>query len=216
MLSLKILTPNSFYNVCLRHHESIDVCDISQLGFIRMIFIDGNSKEDPLQTTELHEKISGENIFKHFMFSFCKWISPINNFGHRHRPHTSHELWKHSLIWLCNKHSAFHFLSLTTVLFPWRPYVHKRSTRIFNMYWVFCNICKFGLHYAFSHRLFRYSIHENDAHYWKLMLHREVRQLCRGKYFFSSSNRGVSSEKQFTPKITRLLMLLSSQILQLN
>jgi len=53
------------------------------------------------------------------------------------------------LIWLCNKYSAFHFLSLTTVLFPRRPYVHKWSTRIFNMYWVFCNICKVGPYYAF-------------------------------------------------------------------
>jgi len=151
------------------------------------------------------------------MLSFCKWISPFSNFCQS--PQTSHQP-RHvkniCFFWLCNKHSAFHFLSLTTVSFPRRPYVHKWSTRIFNMYWMFCNICKVGLYYAFSTQ----AVYISNTLKWCPLLKLDITyrspSAVSRKIFFLPGILGFLQRSNLPPQLTKLLMLLSSQILQLN
>jgi len=58
------------------------------------------------------------------------------------------------LIWLWNKHSAFHFLSLTTLLFLRSPYVATQVIYFQHVLSV-CKIFKVGLYYAFAKQAFQ-------------------------------------------------------------
>jgi hypothetical protein len=106
-------------------------------------------KRGLFKTTVLSGKIWGGDLFKHFYAVVLEMniaIQLLASITTDFAPATNSE--NICLIWLCNKHSAFHFISLSTVLFLRRPYVHKWS--IFNMFWVFCKICNVGPYYAFS------------------------------------------------------------------
>lgn len=180
---MKLLTPNPFHNTCLRHHESTEVYDLSHLDFIRMISIDGTSKEEPFKTTELRGKIWSEDIFKHFYAVVLKmniFIQQLASLITDIAPAKTSE--NICLIWLATNIPLSNFFHL--------PLCYFSEGLMYTSYpFSTCTECsaKFVKSFfimPFQHRLFRYSIHENDALYWNLILRTEVRQLCREKSFF--------------------------------
>jgi hypothetical protein len=63
----------------LQLDESTDVCHVSQLlVFIRMIFSDGNFKEELLETIPLHGKTRGEDIFQSVYASLLEMNVPFH------------------------------------------------------------------------------------------------------------------------------------------
>jgi hypothetical protein len=63
----------------LQLDESTDISDVSQLlVFIRMVFNDGNIKEELLKTIPLHGKTKGDDIFQSFYASLLEMNVPIH------------------------------------------------------------------------------------------------------------------------------------------
>jgi hypothetical protein len=63
----------------LQLDESTDVNDVSQLlVFIRMVFNDGNIKEELLKTILLHGKTRGEDIYRSFYAGLLEMNAPIH------------------------------------------------------------------------------------------------------------------------------------------
>jgi hypothetical protein len=111
----------------LQLDESTDVGDVSQLVvFIRMVFSDGNIKEELLKTVPLHGKTRGEDIFQSFYASLLEMNVPIHklvSIATGGAPAmTSGNV---GLIGLCKKDPAFTEFLVTTVSFISKLYVQK-------------------------------------------------------------------------------------------
>jgi hypothetical protein len=182
-----------------------------------MIFIDGTSKEEPFKTTELREKIRGEDVFKNFRAVVLEMNIAIQQLAEL--PQTSHQLRLvkiFALLGFATNIPLSTFFHLPLCYFSEGPvYTSDLFSTLIECSAKFVKSLRIV---PFQHRLFRHQ-------YTKMM---PVIKICYylqksvsyvEENLFSSGNCGVSPEKQFTPTITRfsaLLMLLSSQFLQPN